>query len=123
MDLSQLIQQLDELSTDFENKGELEHSTIIDKVSSLLLTAEKELPKSISSFADILTQHFDVDSEEALAISQELFERYGNEGSEINGDWGFLTNYFPMSALPYKERREGPRKEDISPGKVKWWQK
>lgn len=123
MSFDHLIKQLDELSVDFENNGEFEYSTIIDKVSSLLTTAEQDIPQNVSNFADILVQHFNINSEEALAISQELFDRYSNEGSEIDGEWGFLTNFFPIGALPYKERREGPRKEDVAPGKAKWWQK
>ena len=28
---------------------------------------------------------------------------------------------FPMGALPYKERKQGPRPQDVKPGRPDWW--
>lgn len=41
-----------------------------------------------------------------------------SEDDDIEGFTGF-----PMGALPQKERRQGPRPQDVKPGRPDWWAK
>lgn len=38
------------------------------------------------------------------------------EDEDVEGFTGF-----PMGALPQKERRQGPRPQDVKPGRPDWW--
>lgn len=41
--------------------------------------------------------------------------------TEDEADDDDVEAYFPMGALPYKERRKGPHPKDVKPGKPDWW--
>lgn len=115
-----LIKQLDNLATEFELRGELVYAAVLDEITGLLITADQDIPADISNLADVLRSHLSISPEEALAVAKELFSKYSG-GDEIEGEIGFITNYFPAGGLPHKERRKGPRSEDVHPGKAEWW--
>lgn len=121
-----LIKRIDELALEFEQRGELVQAAALDEISQLLETAEQEVPQEITDLANLLGQYVNIQPEEALAVAQELFAKYGNKdssmvGSELEGELGFPTNISPVGMLPQKERREGPRPEDVPVGQAKWW--
>jgi len=118
-----LIKQLDDLAIKFETQGELKYAAVLDEITSLLATAEQPIPTEISNLADVLRTYLPIPPEEALTIARDLFSKYSAGGDEVDGDYGFTTDYFPAGALPHKERQRGPRPEDVPVGDAKWWEK
>ena len=116
-----LIKQLDNLAIEFESRGELTYASVLDEITNLLLTADQDIPSDVSNLADVLRAHLPIPPEEALSVAKELFSKYSVGGDEVEGEIGFITNYFPAGGLPHKERRHGPRLEDVQPGKAEWW--
>lgn len=121
-----LIRQIDDLAQEFEARGELVNAAALDEIGNLLTAAEQEIPQDVSDLANLLMQYINIQPEEAIAASQELFAKYGCKdvsGAELEGELGFPTNISPVGMLPYKERREGPRPEDVPVGQAEWWTK
>lgn len=115
-----IIAMLDDLALRLESKGEFEVAAKLDTISQLVVTADKELPAKISFLAEDLKVYFPhLDTEEALHISKMLHEQYEKKEDEETGEE--KEGIFPISALPFKYHREGPRPQDVPEGKAEWW--
>jgi hypothetical protein len=114
---------VDELAQKCEESGELLVAAELDTISMLVVTADKEISVGVSSLADDLQRHFPkMDTELALHTAKVLYAKNEcREEEEEDVDAEEKEGIFPMSALPLKERRQGPRPEDVPIGTVEWW--
>jgi len=53
---------------------------------------------------------------EIIDADEDGSETPPEEDEDVEGFVGM-----PMGALPYKERRKGPRPQDVKPGRPDWW--
>jgi hypothetical protein len=115
---------LDELAAASENRGEFEVASRLDAISMLVVTASQDIPAEVSTLADDLKRHFPkMDTEHALHIANSLYAEHdvADEDEQEEGEEKESEIRFPSSALPNKERRQGPRPEDVPVGTVEWW--
>lgn len=90
--------------------------------------------KRIASLSNLLLARSDrTDTDKMLeeSLSKERSdEDFDEDDDDFDEDDDFddsesddtdVEAYFPMSALPQKERRKGPHPKDVKPGRPDWW--
>ena len=131
-----IISQLDFLSAQFEEGGNIKASSKLDEITQILAVANTDLSDHVNTLTDMLCGYLKIDPEEAISISADLVEKYGlkeedllNMGdSEVDGfsdipsDFGFITNMFPTGAFPQVEKRQGPDPKLVNLENPNWWE-
>jgi hypothetical protein len=113
--IAKIVSMIDYLAKASEELGDLKTASKLDSISQLVLSAEEENSSLVNALAMDLRKYFPtMDVEQSLVLAKNLQQEYGTEGEEKEG-------YFPLSALPHKFRREGPRPEDVPVGTTDWW--
>lgn len=115
--LTTIVSMIDYLAQASEQLGDIKTASKLDQISQLVLTAEEEGSAFVALLASDLRKHFPaMDTEKSLELAKQLQVEYGTqeEGEEKEG-------IFPTYTLPNKERRQGPRPEDVPVGTTEWW--
>ena len=107
---SKIVSMIDGLAQAAEQVGDIKTAARLDIISQLVVTAEEKGSATVALLAADLRKYFpSLDAEQALIAAKKLHTEYGEEGEEKEG-------IFPTYTLPNKERRQGPRPEDVPIG-------
>lgn len=113
---SKIVAMIDGLAQAAEQVGDIKTAARLDEISQLVVTAEEKGSPTVALLANDLRKYFpSLDAEQALHAAKKLHTEYGEEeGEEKEG-------IFPTYTLPNKERRQGPRPEDVPIGTTEFW--
>ena len=112
---SKIVSMIDGLAHAAEQIGDIKTAARLDIISQLVVTSEEKGSATVALLAADLRKYFpSLDAEQALHAAKKLHTEYGEEGEEKEG-------IFPTYTLPNKERRQGPRPEDVPIGTPEFW--
>jgi hypothetical protein len=126
-----IVSMMDELALRCEENGEFKTAVELDTISMLVVAASSEIPAGVSRLADDLQKHFPrMGIERALHTARTLYAAHDcseeepdedAEAEEKEGGGTGAGGILPLNAYPGREKRQGPRPQDVPIGTPEWW--